>query len=86
VNKENGHLHNEYYSAILKIHKFAGNWMEIENKTILSEVPQIQKDRYIFIHLHVVIICEITLTKLQSVVPEKFGTEKRQGQGAESSP
>jgi hypothetical protein len=35
----------EYYSAVKKkIRKFAGKWMELEKKIILSEVTQTEKD------------------------------------------
>ena len=37
-------LHSGKNNDILK---FAGKWMDLENKTILSEVTQIQKDKYI---------------------------------------
>ena len=37
----------EYYSAVKKkIRKFAGKWMELEKKIILSEVTQTQKDKH----------------------------------------
>ena len=38
----------EYYSAIKNknIMKFAGKWMQLEKKIILSEVIQTQKDKY----------------------------------------
>lgn len=44
----------EYYSTVLKsdIMKFAGKLMKLEQKIILSEVTQMQKDTYGIIHLH----------------------------------
>ena len=38
----------EYYSVVKNndILKFAGKWMELENKNILSEVTQAKKDKH----------------------------------------
>ena len=38
----------EYYSAVKNndIMKFAGKWMELEKKIILSEVTKTQKDKH----------------------------------------
>ena len=38
----------EYYSAVKinDVMKFAGKWMELKKKIILSEVTQTQKDKY----------------------------------------
>ena len=36
----------EYYLAVKNLLKFSDKWIELEKKTILSEVTMTQKDKY----------------------------------------
>ena len=68
----------EYYSAIKNndILKFAGKWTELEKKVILSEVTQIQEDKYVRTHEWIPDIKQ-RITSLQSTTPVKLALSSR---------